>query len=73
MQSNAIFGGALGDAYFTVYRRRDRRKIGPHGKKNWSTGYLSVFLSRESLALIGETGSGKTLIAQSVMGCCPEM
>ena len=40
MQSNAIFGGALGDAYFTVYRRRNRRKIGPHGKR---TGPRSIF------------------------------
>ena len=33
---------------------------------------VSFHISRgESLALIGETGSGKTLIAQSVMGVLP--
>lgn len=40
-------------------------------KKSWSAGFLSIFFPGRAWALIGETGSGKTLIAQSIMGVLP--
>ena len=70
MQSNAIWEGPLDTPILqydsgVIAAKLDRTE------KELVHGVSFHISSGESLALIGETGSGKTLIAQSVMGVLP--